>query len=318
MYGNSSERSIRVLLWSLLLVCASPAQAALISASSAVVYDEGFFTGPVTINGTPITSAGSSSSTVGYNSSAVGGLATSGHGEALFGALHASAFSAAANPGVGATAQTRGQGSALWMDQITISSPTSTGAAFARAVFSLSGGLNSLSDAAAMGNSTIAATVRINGATVFSTTAQLVSSGGSVITNEINRGQAMNGLFQTDPVTSLTGDFSFDIPFAFGTPFQMMATLDAFTQALSGAAGAVASAHSNFDSSGLWGGISEVHLADGTLLSGYSLSSESGFDWTNAFAAAPGPGAVPSPATLWLFGLGLLALTGVARRQNPA
>jgi hypothetical protein len=318
MCDNSNDRGIRVLLWSLLLVCASSAQAALISASSAVVYDEGFFTGSVTINGTPANSAGSSSSTVGYNSSIVGGLATSGHGEALFGALHASAFSAAANPGVGATAQTRGLGSAVWIDQITISSPTLTGAAFARAVFSLSGGLNSLSDAAATGNSTIAATVRINGGTVFSTTGQLVSSGAAITTNEINRGQAVNGLFQTDPVSSLTGDFSFDIPFAFGTPFQMMATLDAFTQALSGAAGAVASAHSNFDSSGLWGGISEVHLADGTVLSGYSLSSDSGFDWTNAFAAVPGPGAVPIPATMWLFGLGLLALIGVARRKNAA
>src|SRR5688572_11741665 len=193
MYGNSGKRSIPVLLWSLLLVFVSPAQAAFITASSALVYDEGLFTGSVTVNGSPVTSAGSSSSTVGYNSSLVPGLATSGHGEALFGALHASAFSAAVNPGVGATAQTRGLGSAVWSDQVTISSPTLTGAAFARAVFSLSGGLNSLSDVgAATGNSTIAATVRINGGTVFSTTGQVISSGGAITTNEINRGQAVN------------------------------------------------------------------------------------------------------------------------------
>jgi len=322
MYGKSNSHSIWVPLAGLLLIFASPVQAVtFVLADSAVVHDEGFFTGSVTIFGLPINSPGSSTSTVGYNSSSVPGLATSGHGHALFGALHASAFSAVANPGVGATAQTRGQGFAIWADQLTISSATLTGPAFARATFSLSGGLSSLSDPlaiGALGNSTVAAAIRINGGPVFSTTGQLVSRNGAIVTNEMRRGQALNGVFDTESVSGLAGDFSFDIPFVFGTPFEMRADLTAFTQALASVLGDDASAHSNFDSSGLWGGISGVHLADGTALSGYSLSSDSGFDWNNAFSPVPVADAVPVPATVWLFGSGLLGLIGVARRKKAA
>jgi hypothetical protein len=312
MYNDWNDHRSRVLLWTLLLVFASPVQAASVNASSAVVYDEGFFEGSTTIPGVPINSAGSSASTVGYSSSVVPGLAASGHAQALFGALHATAFSAAANPGVGATSQTRGLGGATWADQLTISSATSSGAAFARATFSLSGGLNSLSEAASTGNSTMAAEVRINGALVFSTTAQLVSSGGAITVNDIRRGQALNGVFQIDPATDLTGDFSFDIPFVFGVPFLMSGSLTAFTQALSGAAGAEASASSNFGSSGLWGGISGVHLADGTALGGYSLGSDSGFDWNNAFPAV----AVPEPSTYAMLLAGLVFVGFAARRKR--
>lgn len=320
MSGKSYGYSNWIRLTGLLLIFSSPVQAAFISASSAVVYDEGLANGRETVFGLPNNSAGSSASTVGYNSSNVPGLAASGSAQALFGALHASAFSAAANPGIGLTAETRGQGVAIWSDRLTISNPTLTGsAAFAHATFSLSGGLNSLSaPAGAAGNSTIGASIRINGAPVFSTTGQLVSRNGAITTNEVNRGQAVNGAFQIDPVTGLTGNFSFDIPFVFGTPFQMMADLTAFTQALASFPGNESSAASNFGSSGLWGGISEVHLADGTVLSGHSLSSDSGFDWNNAFASLPVPSAIPVPGTVWLFGAGLLGLIGVARRKKAA
>lgn len=304
----------RGLFWGCLLAFASPVQAALV-ASSAVVYDEGFFNGSVTINGPTVNGGGTS--TVGYNSAVVPGLATSGYATAAYGALHASAFSGVANPGIGATSQTRGLGSAFWSDQLTFSSTTLSGLAFARASFSLSGGLNSLSDPGAVGNSTIAAMIRAGGNTVFSTTGQLVSQNGAITINDLRRGQAANGVFNIDPVSVLTGRFSFDIPFVFGNPFQLSGSLDAFTQAMSGVAGSVASAHSDFGSSGLWEGISEVHLANGTILSGYSLSSASGFDWTNAFSSGP-VSTVPAPATLWLVVGGLLGLIGVGRRRKTA
>jgi hypothetical protein len=322
VYRNATKHGSWALILGLPFIFATPVQAASIGANSAVVYDEGLFLGLQTINGVPVNNSGSSSSTVGYNSGVVPGLATSGHAEALFGALHATAFSGAANGGAAqTTTQVRGQGSAFWLDQLTISSSTLTGSAFARATFSLSGGLNSLSGAASVGNSTVSARVQINGATVFSTSGQLVSRNGSIETNDLQRGQSLNGgAFQSDPVSSLAGDFIFDIPFVFGTSFQMFADLVAFTQALAAFGGDDASAASNFGSSGLWGGISGIHLADGTELTGYSVFSDSGFDYNNAFSSGPDVDPVPVPVapTLWLLGSGLLALIGLRRRTRSA
>lgn len=303
----------RLLFWVCLLGVVSPVHAALI-ASSAVTYDEGFFTGPVTINGA---TTNGSPTAIGYNSAIVPGLATSGYAAATYGALHASAFSGVANPGVGATSQTRALGSAFWSDQLTFTSPTLTGAAFAHATFSLSGGLNSLSEPGATGNSTIAARIQAGGNTVFSTTGQLVSQSGAITINDMRRGQSVNGVIDTEIAPGLTGSFSFDIPFIFGTAFSMTGSLDAFTQAVSGLAGSEATAYSNFGSSGIWQGISDVHLADGTVLSGYSLGSTSGFDWINAFPSGP-VSTVPIPATLWLFATGLLGLIVVGRRRKTA
>lgn len=241
------------------------------------------------------------------------GLASGGYGEADFGALHASASAIA----TGDTAQTRGQGGAYWIDSVTFSSASLAGAAFARFSFSLSGALSSMTDptsAGAAANSTISALVRANSSQVFSTTGQLVSRNGAIETNDLRRGVATNGSFQIDPVSSVTGTFSFDVPIVFNSAFQLMAEMTAFTQALSSSDGDQASAHSNFGSTGYWGGLSGVHLADGTLLSGYSVSSASGFDWTRAYGA-PVTTPIPEPGTyaMLLAGLGLMAF--VTRRR---
>lgn len=302
----------RVLFWGCLLAFASPVQATLI-ASSAVVYDEGLFNAPVTING--VTANGGGSSAVGYNSAVVPGLAASGYASASYGALHATAFSGVANPGLGVTSQTRALGSAVWSDRLTFSSSTLSGTAFARAVFSLSGALDSLSQPGSVGNSTIASRIQVDGNTVFVTTGQVVSQSGAITVNDVRRGQGINGVMNIESATDLTGVFWFDIPFTFGVDFQLAGTLDAFTQSLSGVAGSMASAHSNFGSSGLWKGISAVHLADGTVLTDYSLASTSGFDWTKAFPSGP-VSTVPVPATPWLFGAGLLCLIALGRRRK--
>lgn len=307
MYHNSKKRSVWFLLSSLLLISANPAQAATVSASSAVLYDEGW-NGLTQING-----PGGNISTVSYTSTI--GLSAGGYGQASFGALYASASSVA----MGDHTQTRGQGSANWATVLTFSDPALTGTtAYAHASFYLNGGLASYSDplaAGAIGNSTVGASIYIGGTTVFSVLGQLTSRNGAIITDDKRLGLALNGVYQMDPTSSLSGTFSFDIPFTFGTPFLMNASLTAFTQAMASAPGDLASAYSNFGSSGYWGGISDVHLADGTVLSGYSLASDSGFDWSNAYpTAAP----VPVPAALWLFGSGLLGLIGVARRKKAA
>jgi hypothetical protein len=60
-----------------------------------------------------------------------------------------------------------------------------------------------------------------------------------------------------------------------------------------------------------WAGISEVRDVNGSLISDFNaLSSSSGFNYANAYVAAPIPGAV------WLFGTGILGLLGLRRRGN--
>ena len=322
MYRTSTKCGSWALILGLSFIFTSQVQAASLNATSSVIYNEGDFTGNHQINGVPVNNAGSSSSTVGYNSSAVPGLATSGHAEAFFGALHATAFSGAANGGAAqTTTEVRGQGSASWTDQLTISSSTLTGTAYARTTFSLSGGLNSLSGASSVGNSTVAADIKINGVTVFTTTGQVVSQNGGIVTNDLRRGASLNGeAIQIEAVSGLGGDFVFDIPFEFGTSFQLFADLVAFVQARTPVGAGDASAASNFGSSALWGGISSIHLADGTELTDYSLLSDSGFDYRNAFSSEPDvdPVPVPVPPTLWLLGSGLLALIGLRRRTKAA
>jgi len=92
------------------------------------------------VNG-PAGTAGSPSA-ASFTSSITPGLASEGFGDVAFGALHASAAAFS----FGEFAQTRGAGGALWADQVTYTSSTLSGAAVARASFSLSGGLSSTSD----------------------------------------------------------------------------------------------------------------------------------------------------------------------------
>lgn len=303
MFNYLNNRSIWVLLSGLLLAFASPVQAAVISAYSQVAYDEvggGYsivgIPGPLSTN-----SAGASSSIVSYTSP--NGLITTGSAGAEYGALRAYASSIAP-----ADSETRASGTAYWIDQLTISNSALTGtSAFARASFSLSGVLASNSPGVGLVNPVMAAYVRIDGMDVAQIRGAIGIINGVTNLDRSEHGLALNGgALQWYP--GITGVFTFDIPFVFGTPFQLFASLGAETRALAGVGGA-ANAISDFGSSGYWEGIGEVHLADGTVLSGYSLSSDSGFNWNNAYSP------VPVPAAVWLFGSGLLGLIGVGRRK---
>ena len=296
-----------ILLCVVLTLCAVPVQAALISDAS-VVYNEGDGSGNHQITGaTGITSI------AGYNSTIVPGLAASGYGNAEYGALHASAYAGTIGRGPADLAtQARAGGGASWTDAITIAGNGLTGLAYAHASFSITGGLNSLSDLSiigSVGNSTIGAVItinpnQINENQVFHTEGQLHSQ---------------NGVIDISTATGLfIGTFQFDIPFTFGQQFQMFANLSAEAQALAASPNAAASGTSTFGSTGRWGGISNVHLADGTLLNGYTLDSQSGFNWLNAYGAATAP--VPEPETyaMLLAGLGLMALAVRRRKQKSA
>ncbi len=297
---------------------AIPVQAAVISANSAVVYELPG-SGSTTVYGP----TGPGVSAAGYTN--VNGSAAQGYGQAAYGALHASATAIAAGS-AGGTTQMRGQGGAYWLDQVTISGPTLTGQAFARGSFSLSGVLSSVSDlppGGAMGNSTAVARVQVNGTNVFRANGQFVSQNGSTTINNLAVEGELNGAFyELDPGLSLNGLYTFDIPFTFGTSFQLFTTLDTFTQAVASFEGDLASAYSNFGSSAYWGGISNVHLADGTILTGYSIGSDSGFNWGNAFLTETpppppngDPTAVPEPMTLGLLGAGLGGMAWLRRRR---
>jgi len=306
--GNQPDCLGRHILFCVMLtLCAVPVQAALISDAS-VVYNEGDGSGNHQITGaTGITSI------AGFNSTIVPGLAASGYGNAEYGALHASAFAGTIGRGPADLAtQARAGGGASWTDAITIAGNGLTGLAYAHASFSITGGLNSLSDLSiigSVGNSTIGAVItinpnQINENQVFHTEGQLHSQ---------------NGVIDISTATGLfIGTFQFDIPFTFGQQFQMFANLSAEAQALAASPNAAASGTSTFDSTGRWGGISNVHLADGTLLNGYTLDSQSGFNWLNAYGAATAP--VPEPETyaMLLAGLGLMALAVRRRKQKSA
>lgn len=287
----------------LLLAFASPVQAAVIGAYSQVAYDEAGggssregISGPLSTNST-----GAVSSIANYNAN---GLITTGSASAEYGALRAYAFSMAPSD-----SDALASGAAYWIDQLTISNSALTGtSAFARASFSLSGVLASNFSGVGLVNPVVAAYVRIDGRDVAQIRGAIGIINGVTNLDRSEHGLALNGgALQWYP--GITGVFTFDIPFVFGTPFQLFASLGAETRALAGVGGA-ADAISDFGSSGYWEGIGEVHLANGTVLSGYSLSSDSGFDWSNAYVPQ-----VPVPAAVWLFGSGLLGLVGVARRK---
>jgi len=301
----TSSRSL--LIAGLLLASASVAHATL-SASSSALYAEPGGASLTQVNGVtgPL-------SAISYASPS-GALAADGYGEAAYGALHASASAISSGD-----AHVRGQGTALWIDNVTLSGSFANGVT-ARGIFSLSGALSSAVEPGSTGavaNSTIGATVRVNGVSVLTILGQLVSRNGAIDVDDVS----VTGNNVSFTPGTVAGVYSFDMPITAGTSFQLMASLTAFVQSRTSSGIDGASAHSNFGSTGTWGGISEVRLADGTIVSDYGLAADSGFDWRRAYGSTTGasPTPIPEPGTYLLMLAGLAVVGRVAaRRRMPA
>ncbi|WP_457423301.1 PEP-CTERM sorting domain-containing protein [Roseateles sp. P5_E7] len=202
-------------------------------------------------------------------------------GSAAYGAVGMYAhFRANASAGFAAAESTAG-----WTDTWTLipANPAQIGQ---NAVVSFSVHLDGVLDGLPIGNSytRIGSQVWLNNAAV----------GGQVFRAQ---GQGQGG-FPFHEVIDQNVNFS--VTFVLGTPFE----LGVFSRASAGTAGAgpnwFSEATSDFASTLTWQGISGVTVAGGAI--SYSLSSQSGVDWTVPYAP------VPEPSAALLLSGGLLAL----------
>jgi hypothetical protein len=120
------------------------------------------------------------------------------------------------------------------------------------------------------------------------------------------------------PSGDSTGLLSFVIEVPFGTTIDLLTSLLLTNQLLFGslqtgvgAEGVAGSASADFTNTVVWGGMRGVTLTDGTVVTDWTTTSGSGFDYGSASV-------IPLPAAAWLLGSGLLGLAGLRRRGPVA
>ncbi|MDR7331814.1 PEP-CTERM sorting domain-containing protein [Roseateles asaccharophilus] len=232
-------------------------------------------------NAASTTTVGQNLATSGSYSQATPSVQADSHGSATYGSVGMYAhFRANNSSGFAAAESTAG-----WTDTWTLmpANPSQIGQ---NAVLSFSVHLDGVLDGLPTGNSytRIGSQVWLNNAAV----------GGQ---NFRVQGQGQGG-FPFHQV--INQDLSFSVTVKLGTPFE----LGIFSRASAGVAGAgpnwFSEASSDFASTLTWQGISGVTLAGNAI--DYTLSSQSGIDWTVAYAP------VPEPSVALLLSAGLLAL----------
>jgi hypothetical protein len=222
-----------------------------------------------------------------------GSFLVSGSGQATYDTLHATAnvgFSEVL-PGVAiGSSLGSARGSATYRDKLTIDIPGRTGE-IVDLVFTteMNGTATAASDSSTYAQAQATLNVNINGYSVH--VGRVARTQGDLTTeNDYNPGLVQIKL---------------------GTPFSVIADLDvrALVQPLTAIDGKyTGDAHANFGSSA---GITSFELFEtgsDSLITDWDLTSESGeFGYYNP---------VPVPASVWLFGSGILGLIGVARRKK--
>lgn len=114
----------------------------------------------------------------------------------------------------------------------------------------------------------------------------------------------------TVPPTTI---FNVDIPFQFGTDFELSMSLltaaSARLNELSPQDGFI-NASSDFGSTAVWGGITEIRDSRGNVISDFTMQSISGTNWLESQVV------VPLPPAVWLFITGLAGLLVAGRRDR--
>jgi hypothetical protein len=124
-----------------------------------------------------------------------------------------------------------------------------------------------------------------------------------------DNGPAGGGLvFSGDPVTGLVG---VSVPVQFSLPIPLHVKLIVSAQAIA-SSDSFATASGEFGHTLEWGGISEVRDAQQNLVTGYSVTSNSGVDWSKP-VPEPGCGALNGVAVV-----SLAALRAATRRPRSA
>lgn len=208
------------------------------------------------------------------------------HGSAQYGSVGMYAhFRANASAGFAASETTAG-----WTDTLTLM-PVNPAQIGQNAVLSFSVHLDGVLDGLPTGNSYTRIGTQVwlnNAATASNFRAQGQGQGGFPFHQVIDQ------------------DLNYNVTVKLGTPFE----LGVFSRASVGTAGAgpnwFSEATSDFASTLTWQGISGVTLGGNAIT--YTLSSQSGIDWAQAYTAP-----VPEPATWGLMVLGLLGLRRVRR-----
>jgi hypothetical protein len=120
------------------------------------------------------------------------------------------------------------------------------------------------------------------------------------------------------PSGDSVGRLDFVLEIAFGTTVNLVTVLDLTNQLLfgntltnAGAEGVTGSASADFTNTVVWGGIQGVKLPDGTVVTDWTTSSGSGFDYGSASV-------IPVPAAGWLLGSALAAVAGCRRSRAAA
>lgn len=239
-------------------------------------------------------------------------VAAGAYAESAYGALRTSSDAAMSGDAWGIA-----QSSSTWNDNVTVHGAF-TGPVTVRGTFFLSGGLASLlygGGTVGYANSAMNVSIDVDGQSVFNIKAQLVrSSGGGFVDVDQIKVEG-NNVSYTPGV--LGGMYSFDMLFSPGTTFGMYAQMNTLAQVFGEGRADGAQADSNFASTGYWGGMSDMRLADGTVVNDFTVTSDSGFDWAHPYAITTH---VPEPGScaLVLAGLALLRRSARRRIHGPA
>jgi hypothetical protein len=232
-------------------------------------------------NAAMTTTPGQQLSASGSYSQASPSVQADSHGSATYGSVGMYAhFRANASAGFAAAESTAG-----WTDTWTLM-PANPALIGQNAVLSFSVHLDGVLDGLPTGNSytRIGTQVWLNNSTAGAPSFRV-------------QGQGQGG-FPFHQV--IDQDVSFSVTVTLGAPFE----LGVFSRASAGTAGAgpnwFSEASSDFASTMTWQGISGVTVAGNAI--GYTLGSQSGVDWTVAYAP------VPEPSVALLLSGGLLAL----------